>query len=265
MLLISSRKSFWDSNELSETDEVRDVNLLDDSLGDVITNESFLNSLENKSVLMLIHGYNNEEDDVVRAYAIIEQYVTGHIPDQYDMVIGYTWPDGDDPSDYFSAKRRAGAVSRRVSWWLSDINSKVKCLDVMTHSMGSRVALLSVQSANKITIRNLFTMAAAVDNESIQNNEKFHSSTKLCKSVYVFHSKNDPVLAVPYRAAELDDALGLTGPEDPADIIENSGNVKVINSKNFIKEHGSYKTCIPVYSYINNELNEKFSRQFVTL
>ncbi len=213
---------------------------------------------------MLIHGYNNEEDDVVRAYAIIDKHINTYVSNHYDIVIGYTWPGGDDPLDYFSAKRRSGAVSRRVSWWLSDINSSAKCLDVMTHSMGSRVAFLSIQNP-KEKIRNLFTMAAAIDNESIQINEPFYSSTQLCGKVYVFHSKNDPVLATAYQVSEWDSALGLTGPEDTADIINNSKNVKVINSKNLIRVHGGYKTCVPIYLHINNALNGSLTHQFVTL
>lgn len=265
MLLISSRYDFWDSNKLSDKDEVKTVNLDDDSLGDTITKEEFLAELKDKSVLMIIHGYNNEEDDVVRAYSIIEKHINTHVSNHYDIVIGYTWPGGDDPLDYFAAKRRSSAVSPRVSWWLSDINSSAKCLDVMTHSMGSRVAFLAIQST-KEKVRNLFTMAAAVDNESIQTNEPFYSPTQLCEKVYVFHSKNDPVLGMAYRTAELDNALGLTGTEDTADIIHNSKNVKVINSKNLIKEHGGYKTCVPIYLHIKNELdNSNLTPQFVTL
>lgn len=265
MLLVSSRKNFWDSTALSDNDAVREVNLQDDSLGDTIENKDFLAMLANKTVLLLVHGYNNEEDDVVRAYSIIESHINTHVPRQYDSIIGYTWPGGDNSLDYFSAKRRASAVSRRVAWWLSGIKATVSNVDIMTHSMGSHVALLSMQNMHRLRIRNLFTMAAAVDNESIQKNEKFYSSTRSCNRVYVFHSKNDPVLSGPYRAAELDDALGLTGPEDPADIITNSKNVKVVNSKTLIREHGAYKTCIPIYAYINKELSGTLSKQYVTL
>lgn len=254
MLIISSRDNLWESSDLSDSDKIIDVSLNDDSLGKEVSIADFLGHLANKRVLMLIHGYNNEEDDVVRAYNIIEQNINSNVSQQYDVVMGYTWPGGDDKFEYFAAKNRASAVSPRVGRWVGDMNLHCNSLDIMAHSMGVRVALLALEGFPANTVRNVFTMAAAVDNESIQQDEQYYSSTQSCTQTYVFHSKNDPVLKRAYQWFEFNNALGCTGPEDPSDIIQNSPNVKVINSKRVINRHGGYKNSGAVYRYINDEL-----------
>jgi len=270
MLMISARKDFWDSNILSDSDEIRDVYLDDDSLGDPLAEGDFLNRIKDKKILLIIHGYNNEEDDVVRAYSIIEKKVNSILIDQagkqlYDCIIGYTWPGGDDGLDYFAARRKAGAISPRVDRWLSKIGKVVETVDIMSHSMGCRISLQAQKYTGEKRVRNLFTMAAAVDDESIEKNEEFFGATQLCDAVYVFHSVNDPVLECAYKMAERDRALGYAGPEDTASIIDNSKNVKVINCKNVIKKHGGYKDCDHVYQYLVNEFGPGKANQFTTL
>lgn len=272
MLMISARKDFWSSTELSDTDEVREVNLNDDSLGTPVAKDTFLKKLDDKKVLLLIHGYNNEEDDVVRAYNIIEKNVNNllHLDSGspiYDMIIGYTWPGGDDPLNYYSAKRRASAVSPRVNRWIDDMRSNGATIDIMGHSMGCRVSLLALQEKTQFSkmIRNLFLTAAAVDNESIEKDEEYYKSACGCDKLYVFHSKNDNVLNISYRTAERDAALGYSGPENPAYIIENSPNVKVINCKNVVLKHGGYKDCAGMYSYIKSEFGVNPAKQYNTL
>lgn len=272
MLMISARKDFWSSTELSDADEIRQVNLKDDSLGDPISKDQLPGLVDDKKVLVLIHGYNNEEDDVCRAYDIIEGNVTSLLRNDdgspiYDLIIGYTWPGGDDGLDYFAAKKRASAVSPRVNRWIDALRRAGASIDVMGHSMGCRVSLLALQGKLLMPqmVRNLYLTAAAVDNESVEKGEEYSESAAACQKLYVFHSKNDTVLNVSYRTAELDEALGYSGPEDPADIIENSPNVKVINCKNVVFKHGGYKSCAGMYAYIKGEFGQNPANQYKTL
>jgi hypothetical protein len=104
-----------------------------------------------------------------------------------------------------------------------------------------------------------------VDNESIELGEEYYSSTNSCNGAYVFHSKNDTVLSLSYLGAERDKALGYSGPENPADIIEHSSNVKVINCKNVVFKHGGYKDCAGMYTYISREFDGSPAPQYFTL
>jgi hypothetical protein len=63
MIMISSREDFWSGIEFSNTDFIREVDLTDDSLGKPMSEERFLAAIKGKKIVVLIHGYNNEEDD----------------------------------------------------------------------------------------------------------------------------------------------------------------------------------------------------------
>ena len=265
MIIISARQNFWDNNNISPQDEIREVTLPQITAEQALTEGEFLAAIRGKKVLLLVHGYNNEKYDVLRAYEIVQAKVHATLPDHYDLVIGYSWPGGDDPLDYFAAKRRASAIAPRFGMWLPKIKQVVAKLDTMTHSMGTRLMLSALQLDGTIKIDNAFNMAAAVDNECLELFEKYHEASKHCQKLYVFHSKYDNVLGIGYRAAEWDRALGFSGPEDVANIVEHCPHVKVANCKNVIKEHGAYKTADRVYGYIAGELSGSETPQFLTL
>jgi hypothetical protein len=65
--------------------------------------------------------------------------------------------------------------------------------------------------------------------------------------------------------ADFDLALGYSGPEDPADIIAHSPNVKVANCKRVIDSHGGYKYSDPVYQFMLHEFTGPAAPQFSTL
>lgn len=252
---------------MSDYDEIRDVNLVDAKRPiPLLTEVEFLQRIGGKKILLLIHGYNNEEDDVARAYDIIDakakQSLNNGSTPYYDLIIGYTWPGGNDPLDYFVAKRRASSVAPRVVRWLEMIQSKSASLDLMCHSMGCRIALLAAKSHPVGLVRNLYLTAAAVDNETVEKGEEYYASTEKCGQVFVFHSKHDSVLAGSFRGAEWDQALGCCGPENPAEIRQ---TVKVVNCKNVVYKHGGYKDCPQLYAYWQNQLAVGTVPQFSTL
>jgi len=271
MLMISSRKSFWSSTRLSDTDEIRDVGLDDDSLGRRVAEGRFLDRLRNRRVHLLIHGYNNEEDDVVRAYGIVLRQMTalGFIGrgKPYDMLLGYTWPGGRLRASFPVAKARAGAVAPRVARWLAKIVAVARAVDINTHSLGARVALLALAEGG-VRVRHQFHLASAVDDESIEFGRRYYPATQACDRFYVFHSKHDQVLRVGYRLGDLpefDAALGWGGPEDSASILAHSPNVRVVNCKQVIDAHGAYKYSREVYGFMRRELTDPQPGQFFTL
>jgi esterase/lipase superfamily enzyme len=201
-----------------------------------------------KKVLLLTHGYNNEFEAVVRAYDIIDKKRRTQLKDQYDAVVGYTWPGGNNPLDWYVPKQRAGLVGSRFAANLKLFKNAGTTIDLMTHSLGARVALVALGITPKNSVRNHFLVASAVDNESIEKGEAYYRGTKQVTTSAVFHSKRDPVLRYVYRAAEWDRALGSTGPEDPSDIINFSPNVKVFNCRRIVGGHGGYKRTDRVYA-----------------
>ncbi|MEE9604925.1 MAG: alpha/beta hydrolase [Candidatus Scalindua sp.] len=269
MLIISSRENFWDSNIVTsrQTDEIRDVNLsLGNLNGTPVSDVQFEAQIRNKKILLLIHGYNNEPLEVTRAYKTIEERVKTLI-NFYDFIIGYTWPGGDDCFDYSAAKARAGVVSNRAKSWITKMISNCSEVDIMSHSMGCRISLMVVddlhggQVPKNIAMRH-YIMAAAVDNESIEQYERYYEGSTYCDNAYIFHSKNDSVLKNGYRFKEWDNALGYSGPENPDGI---HSKARVINCKRKIHAHGAYKRTDDIYNYIKNELTGTKAPQFSTL
>ena len=219
-----------------------------------------------KSVLLLVHGYNNEFADIVRAYDIIQSKVSTYLDDWYDAVIGFSWPGGDSPVDWYGPKRRAGVVGPRLAQFLRQISPHTGSIDLMSHSLGARVVLGALNLVPAGTVRANFMTASAVDNEVIEPYQKYFAAVQsgATESV-VFHSKNDFVLKSAYRLAEWDNPLGLFGPENPAAVIEHLPNVTVGNCKNIINGHGEYKNSDAIYQFIDKWMQGNVATQFTTL
>ena len=276
MIIISSRKNFADSEDFSDQDEAADLTL---GPGGSILGHQTLEPAEvgkavaGRSVLMLIHGYNNVLADVLRAYSLIEEKNTALLGESaYDIVIGYAWPGGDTTEDYFGARRRTSVAGLRFTSWLPTLASAAS-VDVMTHSMGTRVLLRGMEPgvpAKSARVRHHLATASAVDNDSIDYDQPFYAATQYTSSTWVFYSKRDPVLRYWYKYGELDlldIALGLTGPDDPAKIARYSKNVRAVNCRKYVGEHGDYKKRDEVYEFIRKILANRHpkNKQFYTL
>jgi esterase/lipase superfamily enzyme len=165
-------------------------------------------------------------------------------------------------------RHRAAESAPRFARLLSDLRSAGATLDLNTHSLGTHVALEALREGPPQVVRNAWNFASAVDNESVEFNERYFVATQRCERFYVFHSKNDPVLRVWYRIGDVfdfDTALGYSGPEDPADIIAQSPHVRVINCKDVVSSHGGYRSTGQVWAYMSQELVNASAPQFVTL
>lgn len=266
MIIISSRKSFNDPDTLkAHGHKYKEIDFSTDLAIRELQEEELLNQISGKRVLLLIHGYNNEQDEVYDAYTVINDKISEHTHNKYDCVIGYTWPGGDKGIEWYASKSRANSVARRFRFLISALSQQADILDIMSHSLGARVVFKALKQAKDDTvIRNYFCMAAAVDNEVLEQNEEFHLSISKAKNVFIFHSKNDEVLSIAYKVAEWDNALGLYGPEDKSYIQKQAKNIYVINCKKVIASHGDYKRTKEIYKYINRVLTKRTAK-FVTL
>ena len=262
MLIISYRKNFWSATAAAAHDAIAEVALESDALDTPVSEEDFKSLIQDRRLLLLIHGYRNTRADVLEAYTQIERTMrarelVGTRPRAYAQVIGITWPGGIFRVTYAIAKMRANAIADSVFARLRMIASEAKAIDVMTHSLGARVILKALQNAAEDTqvVRHLFLTAAAVDDESIEEGEKFFQATRACKTVHVLHSENDPVLKrlfiIPLFG-DSDKALGYKGPEDPEKV---GDNVHLADCAKIVNEHSDYRKRGEVYTYIKKALD----------
>ena len=137
----------------------------------------------------------------------------------------------------------------------------------MSHSMGCRVVLLALNDLvdegfkRKAKLTNFLT-ASAIDNESIEESERYFQGSTYPDAAIVFHTRHDKVLGFAYRAAEWDRALGYSGPEDPANI---HSTVRVVNCKRRVHAHGAYKRTPEFYRHLKDELAGAQFPQFFSL
>ncbi len=272
MMIVSCRKDFWSATEFAGADEIRRVHL-DTKTGRGVTQTEFLQELRGKRVTVLIHGYNNEELDVIDSYKTIDERMRllgflGGASASYDALVGFAWPGGAAGVSFPFARQRASESASRFAALIGSLRSANVTIDLNTHSLGSHVVFEALRDGAPQLVRNAWNFASAVDNESIERYERYFQASQRCRTFYVFHSKNDPVLRVWYRIGDFfdfDTALGYSGPEDPGSIIRNSANVRVVNCKDVVESHGGYRSSGEVWSYISQQLTNPSPEQFVTL
>jgi hypothetical protein len=272
MLMVSCRKDFWSPTEFSTTDTILRVRL-DTGVGTPVTPDAFLREVQGRRLMVLVHGYNNEERDVVSSYGTIDRQMRqlgfiGGAGAKYDGLIGFAWPGGAVGVSFPFARQRAAESAARFARLLAELRGASTELDLNTHSLGAHVAFEALRGGEPQMVRNAWNFAAAVDNESIENGERYFQASRRCDRFYVFRSKNDPVLRVWYRVGDLfdfDTALGYSGPEDAGAMLEHSPHVRVINCKDVVHSHGGYRSAGQVWAYMAQELTAPIPQQFVTL
>jgi esterase/lipase superfamily enzyme len=258
---ISYRKNFWSNLEIGVPDTIRDVPTDGTAAETPISDNDFLTSIKDQRLLLLVHGYHNKRENILSGYSMIDatmqtRGLVGSGARAYHQVIGIAWPGGFTKPSYPLAKLRANALGDSVFARLKKVVEAAKAVDIMTHSLGARVILKALQNAapTGTTVRNLFLTAPAVDNESIQKDEKFFISTQACRNVYVFHSKNDNVLKLAFPIMDFDKALGLNGPANAKKV---GSNVQLVNCSNTVKAHSDYRKRLELYSFIKKVLDGK--------
>jgi len=272
MLMVSCRRDFWSATDFSNANEIRRIDL-ESSTGPAVPHDEFLREVRSKRITVLVHGYNNEERDVIGSYNVIDRQMRqlGFLGGQaasYDALIGFAWPGGAVGVSFPFARQRAAESASRFSSLLAALRGVGATIDLNTHSLGAHVAFEALREGTPQIVRNSWNFAAAVDNESIELGERYHDAIGRCQRFYVFHSRNDSVLRVWYRVGDLfdfDTALGFSGPEDAGAIIRHSRNVRVVNCKDVVQSHGGYRSAGQVWAFMSQQLQNPSKEQFFTL
>lgn len=251
LILWSDRADFWNPDKLSPaTEESEDNEKIDKTFT--------MKECEGKRVLMLIHGFNNTAGSALSTYQVIEEQIS-LLKDQagsdlYDIIIGYLWPGNDHPIEYFQAKEHVEKAALRMTSTMKQLASSALSVDIFAHSMGNRLALEALKplpaNPSKKPIQNFYSLAPAVDNESLEKGEEYYPSTKQCENIFVFHSTRDNVLKYFYLAAEHDKALGYKGEENSKSV---PTNVQFVDCTSFVSGHSEYFSTQPLYQFILNQ------------
>ncbi|WP_194847610.1 alpha/beta hydrolase [Candidatus Neptunochlamydia vexilliferae] len=212
VLYISDRHGFTDPDSLSAS------TVITEDLKKGITQDQWIQATRGKNIAVLIHGYNNEFEKAMNYCSrIIEK--SAHL---YDTFICYFWPGGDRVIEYLSARNRAvNYLPSRVASLLGEIAHLGRNVDVFAHSMGCRLTLEAMTERNHFSLRNVFLLAPAVDNEELEYGEDYEDAPLNCSKMFVFYSDDDQVLKMGFPLLDFDTALGRFGAENPRDLPPN--------------------------------------------
>jgi esterase/lipase superfamily enzyme len=202
-----------------------------------------------KHVCILVHGFKNEMPNVMGAYwEVVERMNTTGVvgPGCYELVIGFTWPGMATALGYFTAMVSAKKAAPFLLELVNQLNGVAHSVDIQTHSLGARVALVAMKNPKKVFVDNLILSAPAVDNHLLEPEQDFFAATDSCNKLMVYHSKQDSVLGSFFVAADVADglhrALGQPGPRSKPITLAKTPNVYVVDCTARVKkDHSGYR------------------------
>lgn len=238
MYLISSRKDMNDGRIFAEKDCIVQLGGL--GQGRPITRDWFLSQLSSEKVLVLVHGFNNPLLYAVREFLLARARIQRAFSNQYDHIVGYTWPSGFTEFDYFHAKRNTGEAGNRFRTWLRWLTKAGCTIDIMGHSMAALVGYKALRVEVDIRIRNLFSLGAAIPKDIMLEDQNIPHLLEKVRHFYAFHNRNDRILKYGFRLVEWKKALGYAGPSHQQDLLKRHGKINVIDCSGVVKNHTDY-------------------------
>ena len=126
MYMVSCRREFWSATEFSTADEIRELDLNGNGQAASVAPATFLQTVAGKRVTILIHGYNNEQRDVLDSYRTIDEQMRllgflGRASSPYDALIGFAWPGGATGVSFPFARARAEDAAPRLRQLLASL------------------------------------------------------------------------------------------------------------------------------------------------
>ncbi len=201
-LLISLRKDFEKASKFSPEPQLKWVELNTDTASGLLSslNEAGLaTAVRGKRVLLLIHGMRTPFYRAKKYYREAVHWAGETDSPPYDMAIGLLWP-GYEPGGsrlqvgiaFLKANPRARKSGKKLAPLLELLAEEAQSLDVMTHSMGSKVALFALKKQDG-KVDNLFLMAPSIGAKTLDKNRKYGFAGKSVRErAIVFYSRHDP-------------------------------------------------------------------------
>lgn len=199
--MISLREDFFDANKFSKGPQLRwvEVNTGADGLMSSLDEKELAAAAKGKRVLLLIHGMGTPFPRAKNYYRQVIHWADDAGLQPYDMVIGLLWPGYQlKPSwlhnslVFFKANPHARKSGKILSGLLAVLAHEAQSVDLLTHSMGSKVALFALKNQEE-KIGNLFLMAPSIGAKNLQTNHKYgFASESVRDKIIAFFSNNDP-------------------------------------------------------------------------
>ncbi len=263
MYLISSRKKFTDGKSFSEEDQLRYIDQPNTQIS--FSKDTFLSEVVSQNVLLLVHGFNNPFRYVVQEYLRLETRWLRLLENQYDYVIGYTWPAGNSELDYFQAKKNTDKAAQRIRRWLIRLTNANCTIDIMGHSLAAMVGYKTLKKEAPIKIRNVFSFGAAISKDILLRKELPSQLLEKIESFYAFYNRNDDILKYWFRFIEWEQALGYAGLSGLKGASRLDSKIHVVDCSEVISNHADYTRSLLVSRFLADILEGEDIDQVTTL
>ncbi len=178
--------------------------------------------LRGSRLVLVVHGYNNDEDEASKSYAVLFELLQKMVPNQDVLrsIWEVYWPGyvtvGAKKRTLLSALsypaqvRKAVLIGRALARFLSSVAVDRAPVEVLfiAHSLGCRVVLETLRDLSDnadISVKAICLMAAAVPVAHIIPNGRLRRAADAAEKRYILHSPADTVLRRYFRAGQLGD------------------------------------------------------------
>lgn len=185
MYMINLRADGIDGNAFAEQEQLFDLS----KGGQIkqISEAKLMQAVEQKNILILLHGFNRPIADVLSFYVTLEQYHQESLSGHYDDIIGFIWPGRDSKSDYYHSTQDIRKTGSHFRDWINRLNNVQCTIDLLSKGMGSLVVYYSDPVPEDFTIRNIFSMGAGIPQELLTNTSNIDKIRDRVKHIYVFY------------------------------------------------------------------------------
>lgn len=206
-LLLNLRSDLFQNAEVCDSGNecfgLFDLELVNDSSLEMLHNtensfkrldrQTWLNYVEGKRVLIVVHGmakgWAEANKDLCNVYWSLQHYTT----DLYDVVIGVSWPGSSylGISPYIRANRESLKSAKLLGPLAKSIGEKAYTMDIMTHSMGSKVMCKMIKK-DDVHFDQAFLLAPSILRNSLKPLKRWRKTLKNIDSqMMIFHSNGD--------------------------------------------------------------------------
>ena len=189
--------------------------------------------------LLLIHGFNNEFEDVTKAYLDFEKRIRQ--AGFQGNVIGFTWPSYGQWYQYFGDREQVEYAAPALVKFLQKFLPRLgpNSLHTNTHSMGAYLLFRALASypGSSVIIDEVTCFASDVSNDVLEQGEIGFRAARKIKRLTSYFNRHDPVLGAS-AFANVDGRLGLNGADQP-DLLP--GNAFQADCSTVIEGHSDYR------------------------
>jgi len=194
--------------------------------------------------LFLIHGFNNEFEDVTKAYLDFEKRIRQ--AGFQGNVIGFTWPSFGQWYMYYGDKEQVEYAAPALVKFLQKFLPRLgqNALHVNTHSMGAYLLFRALASypGNGVIIDDMTCFAADVTNDVLEKREIGYRAARRVNRLTSYFNRHDPVLGAS-AFANVDGRLGMNGADEPDLLPDNAFQV---DCSTVVEGHSDYRKSTDV-------------------